>query len=53
MPHMMPMLWMLIFFLSLLFLFLLSTLIYFFYLPNLTRKNIKPNLKSHKWNWMW
>nr|AAR99229.1 ATP synthase F0 subunit 8 [Camponotus americanus] len=51
MPHMMPMLWMLIFILSFLFLFFLYTLIYFFYLPNLTYK--KSNMKYYKWNWMW
>nr|AAR99199.1 ATP synthase F0 subunit 8 [Camponotus vicinus] len=51
MPHMMPMLWMLTFTLSFLLLIFLSTLIYFFYMPNLTYK--KFNMKFHKWNWMW
>nr|YP_009648512.1 ATP synthase F0 subunit 8 [Camponotus concavus]QCE31808.1 ATP synthase F0 subunit 8 [Camponotus concavus] len=51
MPHMMPMLWIFIFMSSFLFLFLLSTMIYFFYMPTLTPK--KSNIKLHKWNWTW
>nr|AAR99188.1 ATP synthase F0 subunit 8 [Camponotus sayi] len=51
MPHMMPMLWILIFISSFLLLLSLSTMIYFFYMPNLTFK--KSNIKLYKWNWMW
>nr|AAR99204.1 ATP synthase F0 subunit 8 [Camponotus ulcerosus] len=55
MPHMMPMLWMFIFSMTLSFIFFLSSMIYFFYFPSISTKTPKFHSSNNfkKWIWMW
>nr|YP_010034065.1 ATP synthase F0 subunit 8 [Colobopsis nipponica]QOW83449.1 ATP synthase F0 subunit 8 [Colobopsis nipponica] len=56
MPHMMPMMWTLIFLSTLIILYIIMNLIYFFYIPSLNTKmfnKIQNRTSLIKWMWKW
>nr|AIW06066.1 ATP synthase F0 subunit 8 [Polyrhachis dives] len=53
MPHMMPMLWIMTYFLTLFFLMITISLLYFFFIPNMNLPKSKAPKKLYKWTWLW